>query len=113
MYIIKSFFVVSILLLGLSGCETFTKTDLSKSASNSASNSTLQTVTHNESCQCYWMENYSGYFKWVSTESVQGMKRNITKTECFKLDSCDGGLGHSNGGCYKWALRPESTRIPW
>ena len=106
---IKTFFVIAIFTFGLSGCGTFTQTDIS----NSASNSTLQTVIQSENCQCYWMENYSGHFKWVSTESIQGMKRNITKTECYKLDSCDGGLGHSNGGCYKWALGPENTRIPW
>ena len=121
---IKSFFAVSILssiLFSLSGCGTFTKNDLQNSASinttqdiqkNTAQNSPKNTL-QSESCQCYWMENYSGQYKWIPSESIQGMKRKITKTECYKLDSCDGGLGHSNGGCYKWALAPENTRIPW
>ncbi len=98
---IKTFFVIAIFLFGLSGCGTFTK------------NNVPQNVLQSESCQCYWMENYSGLYKWIPSESIQGMKRKITKAECYKLDSCDGGLGHSNGGCYKWALGPENTRISW
>jgi hypothetical protein len=97
---IKSFFVVCIftfVAFGLSGCGSFIKNDVQK----------------NETCQCYWMENHSGEYKWVPSESIVGIKRKITKTECYKLDSCDGGLGYSNGGCYKWAFGAEDNRIPW
>jgi hypothetical protein len=100
MNIIKSFFVVCVSALavfGLSGCGVFIKNDAQK----------------NEICQCYWMENYSGKYKWIPSKSIRGMKREITKTECYELDSCDGGLGRSNGGCYKWAFGAENTRIPW
>jgi hypothetical protein len=61
--------------------------------------------------QCFWMENYSGKFTWVSAEAVQ--QRILTKQECFSLDSCDGGQGGSGGGCYKWANSPEGERFAW
>lgn len=100
MNIIKSFFVVCVFtsaVLGLSGCGGLIKNDAQK----------------NEICQCYWMENYSGEYKWIPFESIIGMKRKITKTECYELDSCDGGLGRSHGGCYKWAFGAENNRMPW
>jgi hypothetical protein len=100
MNIIKSFFVVCVftsVVFGLSGCEKLLKDDAPK----------------NEIGQCYWMENYSGTYKWVPPESVWGKNRKITKTECYELDSCDGGLGRSNGGCYKWAIGAENKRMPW
>ncbi|MDZ7993993.1 MAG: hypothetical protein RM022_032675 [Nostoc sp. EfeVER01] len=56
---------------------------------------------------CYWMENTSGQFNWVPAGWV------ASKTDCYALDSCDGGLGQSGGGCYKWALSPSSNREPW
>ncbi|NEO82184.1 DUF4430 domain-containing protein [Moorena sp. SIO4G3] len=58
--------------------------------------------------RCYWMENYTGNYNWV--DAPQG---NISKQECHKLDSCDGGLGESGGGCYKWAITANGPRIPW
>lgn len=61
--------------------------------------------------QCFWMENYSGNFKWVPASTVY--HKELTKQECFELDSCDGGLGRSAGGCYKWATSPDAPRIKW
>ncbi|MDY7007517.1 MAG: hypothetical protein SWX82_27190 [Cyanobacteriota bacterium] len=58
--------------------------------------------------KCYWMENYSGEYNWV--DAPQG---NVSKEECYALDSCDGGLGQSGGGCYKWATAAKADRIPW
>ena len=60
---------------------------------------------------CYWMENYSGKFEWVATENALGKKYD--KEECFNVDSCDGGLGGSYGGCYKWAKTANSPRFEW
>lgn len=100
MNIIKSVLaasVFSIIVIGLTGCGTFTKNNVPK----------------NEVCQCFWMENYSGQYKWVPFESIRATERKITKAECYALDSCDGGLGRSNGGCYKWALGAENKRVPW
>ncbi len=82
-------FVLSCLMVVVS---FFTSADSSLAASN----------------RCYWMENYSGNFNWV--DSPQG---NVSKDECYALDSCDGGLGQSGGGCYKWASSPTAERQPW
>jgi hypothetical protein len=60
---------------------------------------------------CYWMENYSGKFEWVSTQDYFGEKYD--KKECFGADSCDGGLGKSGGGCYKWAKTANGPRLEW
>ncbi|MDE1465332.1 hypothetical protein [Spartinivicinus poritis] len=57
------------------------------------------------------MENTSGEFKWVDAEAVYG--RSLSKYECYELDSCDGGLSKSGGGCYKWATSPDAEREPW
>lgn len=65
----------------------------------------------NDGNQCYWMENVSGKYEWVSTE-VTGMGA-LTKDECYSMDSCDGGEGLSGGGCYKWAKSAQSEREPW
>jgi Leucine-rich repeat (LRR) protein len=69
------------------------------------------TVTSTGKPQCFWMENYSGKFKWVPTDTIY--HRMLTKQECFELDSCDGGLGRPGGGCYKWATSPEAPGIKW
>jgi hypothetical protein len=61
--------------------------------------------------QCFWMENYSGKFKWVPASTVY--HKALTKQECFRLDSCDGGQGLSGGGCYKWATSPDAPRMKW
>lgn len=67
--------------------------------------------TKNDGFQCYWMENVSGKWEWVSTEVV-GLG-SMTKEECYAMDSCDGGQGYSAGGCYKWAKSAQSEREPW
>lgn len=36
-----------------------------------------------------------------------------TEESCFAADSCTGGLGHSAGGCYKWAIGPEAPALSW
>ena len=56
---------------------------------------------------CYWMENYSGNYCWVESPFRADFDR------CFALDSCDGGLGHSGGGCYKWADCSDCEREAW
>jgi hypothetical protein len=61
--------------------------------------------------QCFWMEIYSGKFKWVPADTIH--HRMLTKQECFERDSCDGGLGRPGGGCYKWATSPDAPRIKW
>lgn len=32
---------------------------------------------------------------------------------CYALDSCNGGLGASGGGCYKWADSADGEAYPW
>lgn len=32
---------------------------------------------------------------------------------CFNLDSCNGGIGQSSGGCAKWARGPNAPALPW
>lgn len=61
--------------------------------------------------QCYWMENYSGEYEWVPANHIYGI--NLNKEDCFKLDSCNGGLGYSVNGCYKWAQTPEEKPKDW
>lgn len=61
--------------------------------------------------RCFWMENMSGRYRWVPAETMWG--RTISNKECFQLDSCDGGLGESHGGCYKWAADAHAERMPW
>jgi hypothetical protein len=56
---------------------------------------------------CYWMENTSGNFCWVKAEWAP------TFEACFAADSCEGGLGHSGGGCYKWASCSDCKGKPW
>ena len=59
---------------------------------------------------CFWMESKRPYC-WVPAEI--GFYRGGGKQQCFELDSCDGGLGRSSGGCYKWAYSESSKRIDW
>ena len=56
---------------------------------------------------CYWMENTSGRYCWVPADRADSF------AGCYAMDSCDGGKGHSNGGCYKWAQSSEAERVPW
>ncbi|MFO0551534.1 MAG: hypothetical protein U0271_24315 [Polyangiaceae bacterium] len=57
--------------------------------------------------RCYWMENTSGNYCWVPATWARD------KVDCHALDSCDGGLGQSGGGCYKWAAGTSAPRHPW
>lgn len=56
---------------------------------------------------CYWMENTSGHYCWVPAHTAD------TFEECHAMDSCDGGKGQSNGGCYKWADGSTGERARW
>lgn len=67
-------------------------------------------VEKKENYSCYWKENYSKKYEWVSAKSVY--KGATNKKKCFELDSCDGGLGKS-GGCYKWSSGPNAKRQAW
>ncbi|HET7335961.1 MAG TPA: hypothetical protein VFI93_12660 [Rhizomicrobium sp.] len=53
---------------------------------------------------CYWLRPQGGW---------QAMPQYASKRACFAQDSCDGGLGRSGGGCYKWATGPDATRESW
>jgi len=64
-----------------------------------------------EAPQCYWMENFSGDYKWVSAKEFLGTKYD--KRECYEADSCDGGLSQSGGGCYKWSKGANGKRQSW
>lgn len=59
------------------------------------------------SASCYWMENHTGKYHWVPFPA------NANKKQCYQLDSCDGGLGLSGGGCYKWARNRNAPRLSW
>ena len=63
-----------------------------------------------ENPTCFWMEARSPSC-WVPAE--QGLYQGGGKSQCFNLDSCGGGQGASNGGCYKWAYSESSKRIDW
>jgi hypothetical protein len=60
-----------------------------------------------EGTGCYWMENTSGNYCWVPADWAPSIE------DCFAMDSCDGGLGQSGGGCYKWADGSDGERAPW
>lgn len=64
---------------------------------------------HNNTPECFWLSGEANV--WVHTLNVLG--RTVDQNECFELDSCHGGKGHSNGGCYKWALSATADRLPW
>lgn len=66
----------------------------------------ITTPTPTPGYQCFWMENQSGKFVWVPAPVT-------SKQDCYRLDSCDGGLRQSGGGCYKWATSANATREPW
>jgi hypothetical protein len=57
--------------------------------------------------QCYWMENKSGNYCWVPATWASSFQ------DCYAQDSCNGGLSHSGGGCYKWADCSGCNRYPW
>ena len=60
-----------------------------------------------KSKNCYWMENHSGNHNWIIIDD------NLNKQDCYRLDSCNGGLGMSLGGCYKWSSAPEQQGEIW
>lgn len=107
-------FVLLSLLLLTSGCKPLifdsnveykaTKTGNLKARGSSASD------PFQAKGSCYWMENYSGNYYWIPASEV-GVIKDIY--QCYVLDSCDGGLGRSGGGCYKWAESPDGPRAPW
>lgn len=49
---------------------------------------------------CYWMENYSGRYKWVPFPSIR------SKQECNNADACSRG-----GACYKWAASASEQGV--
>ncbi|MCE3255741.1 MAG: hypothetical protein K0R25_1235 [Rickettsiaceae bacterium] len=57
----------------------------------------------NKKFHCYRLFDGS---RWV-------LKEDRSKISCFRLDSCNGGLGESNGGCYKWSLGPDGEHESW
>ncbi|MGE0597371.1 MAG: hypothetical protein AB7P07_13490 [Hyphomonadaceae bacterium] len=54
---------------------------------------------------CYWLSNEGA--GWVHRPDLD------TERACFEMDSCDGGLGHSGGGCYMWTRDLNGPRQPW
>lgn len=62
---------------------------------------------------CFWMETSSGDFNWIRVEEAFGLSEKMTQTECYQLDSCEGGEGQSGGGCYKWAESADAEAIQW
>ncbi len=60
-----------------------------------------------QSASCYWMQNSAG-FAWV--DAPQG---ELTKQQCYNLNSCGDGGNQSGGGCYKWAAGPNHPPQPW
>ncbi|MBL6664766.1 MAG: hypothetical protein ISQ34_02870 [Rickettsiales bacterium] len=64
-----------------------------------------------EEPQCYWKENYSGKYKWITSQEAIG--ESYSKSSCYAADSCSGGLGQSGGGCYKWSVGADGDAISW
>ena len=60
-----------------------------------------------QSASCYWMQNSAG-FAWI--DAPQG---ELTKQQCYNLNSCGDGGNQSGGGCYKWAAGPNHPPQPW
>lgn len=54
---------------------------------------------------CYWMDSRAPH-NWLG-------RSEHDRNACYAQDSCDGGLGRSGGGCYKWADCPTCKRYPW
>ena len=60
---------------------------------------------------CYWMENISGKYEWLLADIIYN--KSLSKEDCFDLDSCSGGKGLSDGGCYKWAKSSSDNPSAW
>ena len=76
------------------------------------SNSDRPTASVDSGGSCYWMTRVGSGWGWVSAERGL-MYKGEGKHQCYLLDSCDGGMSRSGGGCYKWAFSAEDERIPW
>lgn len=63
------------------------------------------TVAPAETYACYWLSNEGE--GWVERPDL------ATERQCFEMDSCDGGLGYSGGGCYMWSTAADAPRRPW
>jgi hypothetical protein len=60
---------------------------------------------------CYWM-SFRDTGTWDSW-CWQPATWASTFQACYEQDSCNGGLGYSGGGCYKWASSSEAPATPW
>lgn len=58
------------------------------------------------SYSCYWLSNRGGE-GWVRMPQLR------SEQQCFEMDSCDGGLGYSGGGCYKWSTAADAPGRRW
>lgn len=64
-----------------------------------------QTTNIKSEYHCYWMDSSSGKNVWKLMPDVRD------QSQCFKLDSCSGGLGASGGGCYKWSTSVDNPGV--
>lgn len=110
----KRIFCLAVGLLALSalGARSVETTDpgddgLARAAAEESSVELAASCTPYLGEQCYWMENTSGSYCWVPATWVGSFQ------DCYRMDSCDGGLGESGGGCYKWAQCSGCARYPW
>lgn len=92
---------ILLIVAGLSSCSYFMKSD----------SPMAEKVAEKPNPQCYWLENVTGKYEWVATGVALGVAYDFE--QCYAVDSCDGGLGESLGGCYKWANSAQSERYPW
>lgn len=60
-------------------------------------------VAQKSGFHCFWMDANK---QWILTPFE-------TKGDCYRMDSCSGGLKQSNGGCYKWAATADGQAEPW
>lgn len=89
------------------GSASVVKGSESSNASGAQDDDSPAVCASYEGTGCYWMENTSGNYCWIPA----GWGSTIE--ECFGLDSCNGGLSQSGGGCYKWADGSNDDRYPW
>lgn len=54
---------------------------------------------------CFWLNSSPEKNEWVLMQ--------YDKATCYSLDSCNGGLKQSGGGCYKWAVSADAQPLPW
>jgi hypothetical protein len=60
---------------------------------------------------CYWMgfRDTGTWDNWCWEPATWASSFEA----CYEMDSCNGGLGYSGGGCYKWASSSEASMTPW